>query len=308
MLNKYDLTDTKEFPASARSYIGSYVIGSNDLNILREFIDKCRNDTIFQYSKDYLANDKIKFGVLNYVSEAGSIIDIDLSTSYRYIAILCDSEDIEYLIDVIDLNSNNDNNESSTEDNMNTNSTFDFQSVLNFKLLSKFLNSSSDDLDFTKIMMLQSITSGKPIEVTEVLKNKLMGQLISDDSTTDDLPIDKFLVINMLEKGSIEVNQVISMKILTKFLNDDSDDLNINKIMMLQSFTKGGSIEINDVIKNKIIGQLISDDCDTEDLPIEKLAILNMLNSGSIDINQIISLKLCTKFLNEDEKHTVKSK
>lgn len=96
------------------------------------------------------------------------------------------------------------------------------------------------------------------------------------------------------------MQQMLSMKMLKNIFDSDAKDINIGKLMMMQQVLGGSVIKVTDVIKAKIMEKFALDDKDVDDLPLEKLLLLQMLDKGSIDIQQLIQFKMMSKMLEED--------
>lgn len=100
--------------------------------------------------------------------------------------------------------------------------------------------------------------------------------------------------------NDIDLGQLISLKMLSSISNNEEFD--VGKLIMIQSITGGNSVKISDVMKAKLCAALLKDDQKVEDLPLEKLMLYNMFDSGNIDVNSLIQLKLTSKlFLTEDD-------
>ena len=95
--------------------------------------------------------------------------------------------------------------------------------------------------------------------------------------------------------------QVICMRVLEKIMSSDKD-IDIKKLNLMQSIMTGEKLEITDDIKLKLISQFDLDK-NKENLPIEKLLILQSLESGSLDIGQLIRMKMISKLLDEDNDY-----
>lgn len=96
------------------------------------------------------------------------------------------------------------------------------------------------------------------------------------------------------------MQQMLSMKMLKNIFDSDAKDINIGKLMLMQQVLGGSVIKVTDVIKAKIMEKFALDDKDVDDLPLEKLLLLQMLDKGSIDIQQLIQFKMMSKMLEED--------
>ncbi len=69
--------------------------------------------------------------------------------------------------------------------------------------------------------MMQQVLGGSVIKVTDVIKAKIMEKFALGDKDVDDLPLDKLLLLQMLDKGSIDIQQLIQFKMLSKMLEED---------------------------------------------------------------------------------------
>lgn len=118
--------------------------------------------------------------------------------------------------------------------------------------------------------------------------------------------IPQYKNIGLKEDKNMEVmngnfmQQMIGMKMLKNVFDSDAKDINIGKLMMMQQVLGGSAIQVTDVIKAKIMEQFALDDKNVDDLPLEKLLLLQMLDKGSIDIQQLIQFKMMNKMLEED--------
>lgn len=77
---------------------------------------------------------------------------------------------------------------------------------------------------------------------------------------------------------------------------DGKNDLDLGKIMLMQSFSNGEPIKITDVVKSKIISTL---KLDGDDLPLEKVMLLQMLDDNQLDLNQLIAFKMLGSMFDE---------
>lgn len=113
-------------------------------------------------------------------------------------------------------------------------------------------------------------------------------------------------VVSLKEDKNMELmdgnlmQQMLSMKMLKNIFDSDAKDINIGKLMMMQQVLGGSVIKVTDVIKAKIMEKFALDDKNVDDLPLEKLLLLQMLDKGSIDIQQLIQFKMMNKMLEQD--------
>lgn len=99
---------------------------------------------------------------------------------------------------------------------------FDIGSIIALKMMNGIMKEG--DLDVGKLALMQMMTSGKPIQISDVMRTKLMSALAKDDSDLETLPLDKLMLYQMLSDGKeIDINQVIQMKLVSKLLNEDEE-------------------------------------------------------------------------------------
>ena len=96
-------------------------------------------------------------------------------------------------------------------------------------------------------------------------------------------------------------NEMLSNLVTMKMADAMSKggDMDIGKLMLMQSLTKGQPIKITDVIKSKIISNL---KLDGDDLPLEKVMLLQMLDEGQLDVNQLITFKMIGSMFEEKKE------
>lgn len=116
-------------------------------------------------------------------------------------------------------------------------------------------------------------------------KNKVSDKVSEPHKTTSNKEGNKMANTNDM------INSMMMMKML-----DGKNDLDIGKIMLMQSFSKGEPIKITDVVKSKIISTL---KLDGDDLPLEKVMLLQMLDDNQLDLNQLIAFKMLGSMFDE---------
>lgn len=83
--------------------------------------------------------------------------------------------------------------------------------------------SSGSDLDLGKMYLLQQMSDGGKIQLTDVMKSKLIGKL-KLDKDDDDMPLDKIMLIQMLDNDSeIDVSQLMVMKMMGTMFEEKKD-------------------------------------------------------------------------------------
>lgn len=103
---------------------------------------------------------------------------------------------------------------------------FDLSSIIGLKMVSAI--TKKGDINLANLMIIQQLTSGKPIQISDVIKAKLMDSICKTDDI-ESLPLDKLMMYKMFESGTIDVNQLIQMKMTMKLLGNDFMDLDDTK-------------------------------------------------------------------------------
>lgn len=98
---------------------------------------------------------------------------------------------------------------------------------------------------------------------------------------------------------NINVGSLMNIKMVEKLL--DKDDFDIKDLMdyqmkvnVMNGLANGQGVDINDIMRQKLMTKYMLDD-KAEDMNFAQLAILNMLQSGRIDINQLVMVKMLEK-------------
>ena len=106
---------------------------------------------------------------------------------------------------------------------------------------------------------------------------------------------------NTIGEKNMDSNEMLSNLVTMKMVDAMSKggDMDIGKLMLMQSLTKGQPIKITDVIKSKIISNL---KLDGDDLPLEKVMLLQMLDEGQLDVNQLITFKMIGSMFEDSDK------
>lgn len=94
-----------------------------------------------------------------------------------------------------------------------------FKTVLSMKMLKGIMKDG--DADLGKLFLMQQMTNGQPLQVTDVIKSKLINEFALDKD--GDLPLEKVLLLQMLDSGSVDLSQLIMFKMMGSLLDEDSD-------------------------------------------------------------------------------------
>ena len=102
--------------------------------------------------------------------------------------------------------------------------------------------------------------------------------------------------INNKEVKMTNTNDMISSMMMMKLVDGKSDSIDLGKLMLMQTLSKGEPIKISDVVKSKLISTL---KLDGDDLPLEKVMLLQMLDSNQLDVNQLVMFKMLGSMFDE---------
>lgn len=96
------------------------------------------------------------------------------------------------------------------------------QMVVSMKMLKGLMSDGKGkEADLGKLMIMQQMMSGEKLQVSDVLKAKLINEFSLDESK--DLPIEKVMLLQMLDGGEIDMTQLISMKMFGELFKDDEE-------------------------------------------------------------------------------------
>ena len=112
--------------------------------------------------------------------------------------------------------SNKNNNNTIGEKNMNSNEML--SNLVTMKMVDAM--SKGGDMDIGKLMLMQSLTKGQPIKITDVIKSKIISNLKLDG---DDLPLEKVMLLQMLDEGELDVNQLITFKMIGSMFEEKKE-------------------------------------------------------------------------------------
>ena len=105
----------------------------------------------------------------------------------------------------------------SKEVNTMANVTESFKTVMSMKMLSSIMKDKDQDLG--KLFLMQQMMNGEPLQVTDVIKSKLIKQFdLSEDA---DLPLEKVMLLQMLDGGQVDMNQLIMFKMMGSLFDDE---------------------------------------------------------------------------------------
>lgn len=98
-----------------------------------------------------------------------------------------------------------------------------FRTVMSMKMLSG-LSQGEGDMDLGKLYLLQQMSSGEKLQLTDVMKSKLISKLKLADNN-DDLPLDKLMLMQMLDnEDGVDVSQIVMMKMMEGMFKEKKED------------------------------------------------------------------------------------
>ena len=106
---------------------------------------------------------------------------------------------------------------------------------------------------------------------------------------------------NMANGIGNALSTVVSMKMLKSVMRDGKEDMDLGKLFMLQAFSQGEKIEVTDMLKAKLMSEFDLSG-KKKDLSLEKVLLLQMLDSGTIDIGQLLAVKMLGEEFSSDDK------
>lgn len=127
---------------------------------------------------------------------------------------------------------------------------------------------------------------------TNQKENEIMAQ---ETTTTKNLNINK----------KIDVAGMIKVKMAETMMKKDGD-VDFGKMMMMDAFDENGQVDINKMMQAKMMGTLMGSLEKNEDIPLEKLMMIQMMQSGNFDLNQIVMMKMMDKLFTDDKKEEKK--
>ena len=121
-------------------------------------------------------------------------------------------------------------------------------------------------------------------------ENEIMAQ---ETTTTKNLNINK----------KIDVAGMIKVKMAETMMKKDGD-VDFGKMMMMDAFDENGQIDISKMMQAKMMSTLMGSLEKNEDIPLEKLMMIQMIQSGNFDLNQVLMMKMMDKLFTDEKKET----
>ena len=165
----------------------------------------------------------------------------------------------------------------------------EYYEVADDKLLAKFKRKRiMEDLS-RFVANVESKNKTKPKTTTNT--NQKENETMAQETTNTNLNISK----------KIDVAGMIKVKMAESMMKKDGE-VNFGKMMMMDAFDENGQVDIGKMMQAKMMGTLMSSLEKDEDIPLEKLMMLQMMQSGNFDVNQLVMIMMMDKLFKDGEK------
>jgi hypothetical protein len=163
-----------------------------------------------------LAGDRV-----NDLSTIGTLTSIARHESYPFLVEFKDGTSNAYkFVKALSLSEteNKTNNKATGGNNMAM--TMDIGQIISMKVMTSLIDSDKE-LDLGKLALVQSLSNGGQFQITDVVKAKILSKLSIDDKTdAENLPIEKLVILKMLEEGRFDIMEIIKARLIAKELKD----------------------------------------------------------------------------------------
>lgn len=181
------------------------------------FVDSYNIKYLYEFVKEGKLNDNaLKFGTL---------IDVDTYSPYfmgsnsEWYNVFLRTDENGKLWGFTDDKSVNNKSDDNTGGKSMSKASETMQTVISMKMLNGLMKNGEQDLG--KLMIMQQMMGGEKIQVTDVIKAKLINEFSLDKS--GDLPLEKVMLMQMLDGGEVDTSQILAMKMLGSVLDETGD-------------------------------------------------------------------------------------
>lgn len=77
------------------------------------------------------------------------------------------------------------------------------------------------EIDYSKLMMMDAIGDDGKINLNNVIEAKMNGKIMKAIESGEDIPLDKLMILQAMQGGHIDYNQIYMYKIIGNMLDDD---------------------------------------------------------------------------------------
>lgn len=145
------------------------------------------------------------------------VLDVILDLACSYVALKLDYDTFKQVLLSLNKDDKNKTNTQSKEEKTMGNVTDTFKTVMSMKMLSGIMKDGEQDLG--KLFLMQQMMNGEPLKITDVIKSKLIKQFDLDKE--GDLPIEKVMLLQMLDGGEIDLSQLLTFKMMGSLFDED---------------------------------------------------------------------------------------
>ena len=79
------------------------------------------------------------------------------------------------------------------------------------------------EIDYSKLMMMDAIGEDGKVNLNKVIEAKMNGKIMKAIESGEDIPLDKLMILQAMQGGQIDYNQIYMYKIIGNMLDDDDD-------------------------------------------------------------------------------------
>lgn len=79
------------------------------------------------------------------------------------------------------------------------------------------------EIDYSKLMMMDAIGDDGKVNLGKVIEAKMNGKIMKAIESGEDIPLDKLMILQAMQGGQIDYNQIYMYKIIGNMLDDDDD-------------------------------------------------------------------------------------
>lgn len=114
------------------------------------------------------------------------------------------------------------NTEAATETAAQATPKFDVKTILGLKMAEMMANAMDKNgtIPFTKMTIMQNLSEGKGINVTDIVKAKYTENFMKELDGNKDIPIGKLIAFQTMQEGTFDINTMMQAKFVEKLFGD----------------------------------------------------------------------------------------
>lgn len=99
---------------------------------------------------------------------------------------------------------------------------FDVKTILGLKMAEMMAKAMDKDgtIPFTKMTIMQNLSEGKGINVTDIVKAKYTENFMKELDGNKDIPIGKLIAFQTMQEGTFDINTMMQAKFVEKLFGD----------------------------------------------------------------------------------------